>query len=119
MTGPPNGNIAPPGYYMLFLINNAGVPSVAKFVQVSTAPADVPPTGTITTPATSTITINQGQSVTFAGTGTATDWNDHRIFVVDSRWFTSDEFHAKSRCSDILRLQVLTRPPLPLLILPA
>jgi Domain of unknown function (DUF1929)/Legume lectin domain/PKD domain len=71
VTGPPNGNVAPPGYYMLFLINNAGVPSVAKFVQVSTAPADIPPTGTITSPATSTATVNQGQSVTFAGSGTA------------------------------------------------
>jgi Domain of unknown function (DUF1929)/Legume lectin domain/PKD domain/Glyoxal oxidase N-terminus/Quinohemoprotein amine dehydrogenase, alpha subunit domain III len=71
VTGPPNGNIAPPGYYMLFLINNAGVPSIAKFVQVSTAPTDVPPTGTITSPATPTIAINQGQSVTFAGSGTA------------------------------------------------
>lgn len=72
VTEPPNGNVAPPGYYMLFLINNAGVPSLAKFVQVSTAPTDVPPTGTITSPATSTVTINQGQSVAFAGTGTAT-----------------------------------------------
>jgi Domain of unknown function (DUF1929)/Legume lectin domain/PKD domain/Quinohemoprotein amine dehydrogenase, alpha subunit domain III len=72
VTGPPSGNIAPPGYYLLFLINNAGVPSIAKFVQVSTAPTDLPPTGTITSPATPTITINQGQSVPFAGTGTAT-----------------------------------------------
>jgi hypothetical protein len=71
VTGPPSGNIAPPGYYMLFLIDNAGVPSIAKFVQVSKAPTDVPPTGTITTPAASTVTINQGQSVTFAGTGAA------------------------------------------------
>jgi hypothetical protein len=71
VTGPPNGNIAPPGYYMLFLINNAGVPSVAKFVQLSTAPADVPPTGIITSPATATVNINQGQTVTFAGAGTA------------------------------------------------
>jgi len=71
VTGPPTKNIAPPGYYLLFLINNAGVPSVAKFVQVSTAPTDVPPTGTITTPA-ADISIPQGQSVTFAGTGTAT-----------------------------------------------
>jgi len=71
VTGPPNGNIAPPGYYMLFLINKAGVPSVAKFVQVSSAPTDVPPTGTITAPATD-VSIPQGQSVTFAGSGTAT-----------------------------------------------
>jgi hypothetical protein len=70
VTGPPNGNVAPPGYYMLFLINNAGVPSIAKFVQVSAAPTDVPPTGTITTPATD-VSIPQGGTVTFAGSGTA------------------------------------------------
>jgi hypothetical protein len=35
VTAPPNGNIAPPGYYMLFILNSAGVPSVASFVQVS------------------------------------------------------------------------------------
>jgi len=70
VTGPPNGNIAPPGYYMLFLINISGVPSVAKFVQVSKAPTDTPPKGTITSPA-SDIVIAPGQSVTFAGTGTA------------------------------------------------
>ena len=35
ITGPPNGNIAPPGYYMLFLLNSSGVPSLAKFVQVT------------------------------------------------------------------------------------
>ena len=28
VTAPPNANIAPPGYYMLFLVNNSGVPSV-------------------------------------------------------------------------------------------
>ncbi len=70
VTGPPNGNIAPPGYYMLFIINNSGVPSVAQFVQVSKTPTDIPPTGTITSPATD-ITIAPGQSVTFAGTGNA------------------------------------------------
>jgi hypothetical protein len=32
--GPPNGNVAPPGPYMLFLINSAGVPSTAKIVTV-------------------------------------------------------------------------------------
>ncbi|HEY8714512.1 MAG TPA: choice-of-anchor D domain-containing protein [Candidatus Acidoferrum sp.] len=71
VTGPPNGNIAPPGYYMLFLIDNNGVPSVANFVQISTAPADVPPTGTITSPATDPVAIQTGQTVTFAATGSA------------------------------------------------
>jgi uncharacterized membrane protein len=35
VTAPPNGNIAPPGYYMLFLLNSSGVPSVATFVQLT------------------------------------------------------------------------------------
>jgi hypothetical protein len=34
-SAPPNGNIAPPGYYMLFILNNSGVPSVAALVQVT------------------------------------------------------------------------------------
>jgi uncharacterized membrane protein len=37
VTGPPNANIAPPGYYMLFILNSSGVPSVAKFIQVGQA----------------------------------------------------------------------------------
>jgi len=36
VTAPVNANLAPPGYYMLFLINNKGVPSVAQFVQLGT-----------------------------------------------------------------------------------
>lgn len=72
VTAPPNSNIAPPGYYMLFLLNNTGVPSVAQFVELTPAPADVPPTGTITSP-TSNVTITAGQSVSFSGTGNDPD----------------------------------------------
>src|SRR5437667_9450070 len=72
VTGPPNGNIAPPGYYMLFILNSAGVPSVATMVQVSLPANDVPPTGTITNPA-SNVTISTGQSVTYSGTGNDPD----------------------------------------------
>jgi hypothetical protein len=32
---PASGNIAPPGFYMLFVVNNQGVPSEAKFVAIS------------------------------------------------------------------------------------
>jgi hypothetical protein len=39
VTAPPNSNVAPPGYYMLFLLNSSGVPSVATFMQL-TAGAD-------------------------------------------------------------------------------
>src|SRR5437762_4540387 len=38
VTAPPNGDIAPPGYYLLFLLNSAGVPSVGAFVQLASAP---------------------------------------------------------------------------------
>jgi hypothetical protein len=72
ITAPPNGNIAPPGYYMLFLLNKTGVPSVSKMIQLSTAPGDTPPTGSITSPA-ANVTINASQSVSYAGSGTAPD----------------------------------------------
>lgn len=32
---PGDGNIAPPGYYMLFIVDGDGVPSVANFVRIS------------------------------------------------------------------------------------
>jgi hypothetical protein len=41
VTGPPNGGVTPPGYYMLFVVDSAGVPSVAKIVQVAKSPAPV------------------------------------------------------------------------------
>lgn len=37
LTSPPNSTVAPPGYYMLFILNSAGVPSVAQFVQLCPA----------------------------------------------------------------------------------
>jgi hypothetical protein len=35
LQAPPGPNIAPPGYYLLFLLNGLGVPSVAEFVQLA------------------------------------------------------------------------------------
>ena len=37
MQAPANANIAPPGYYMLFVVNTNGVPSVASFVRFPAA----------------------------------------------------------------------------------
>lgn len=34
ISAPDDANIAPPGYYMLFLVSDAGVPSVAEYVRV-------------------------------------------------------------------------------------
>ena len=38
-TAPANANIAPAGYYMLFITDNVGVPSVAKMIKVQQKPA--------------------------------------------------------------------------------
>jgi galactose oxidase len=72
VTAPPNSNIAPPGYYLLFLLNASGVPSVAQFVQLTPTPGDIPPTGTIANPA-SNVTIAAGQPVFFSGSGSDPD----------------------------------------------
>jgi hypothetical protein len=50
VTAPPNGNAAPPGHYLLFVLNSAGVPSIGKIIQLSGAappppPPPPPPTG--------------------------------------------------------------------------
>jgi hypothetical protein len=42
-TVPANVNVAPPGYYMLFILNGAGVPSVAKMVRIDPTMAPPPP----------------------------------------------------------------------------
>lgn len=69
---PPNSNVAPPGYYMLFILNNSGVPSIASFVQVINNPTDQPPKGKITAPS-GTMTIEAGQAVNFGATAFDTD----------------------------------------------
>jgi hypothetical protein len=51
--GPANANIAPPGPYMLVVVDNAGVPSVAKMITVSASGA---PSVALTRPAGETLT---------------------------------------------------------------
>jgi hypothetical protein len=41
-TAPANSNVTPPGWYMLFVLNSAGVPSVASWVHVAGKTLDVP-----------------------------------------------------------------------------
>jgi hypothetical protein len=41
VTGPPNGGVAPPGHYMLFIVDATGVPSIARMVQVAKGPSPV------------------------------------------------------------------------------
>jgi hypothetical protein len=63
VTAPPNGNIAPPGYYMIFLLNAAGVPSVGTFVQIS-ASAPAPDFSLSASPAAQTVIASQSTTYT-------------------------------------------------------
>jgi len=72
VTAPPNGNIAPPGYYMLFILDSAGVPSIATFVHLTASAANQAPSATITAPA-GNVTVSAGQSVSFSGSGSDSD----------------------------------------------
>jgi galactose oxidase-like protein/Big-like domain-containing protein/Kelch motif protein len=50
-TAPANANVAPPGIYMLFVVGNDGVPSVAKMVTVTTGTTNAAPGVSLTGPA--------------------------------------------------------------------
>jgi hypothetical protein len=79
---PANGNLAPPGYYMLFLLNGNGVPSVARFVRF---PA---PSGDLVAPTAPTALSASGGigTVTLSWTGSVDNvavshYNVHRSVV--------------------------------------
>src|SRR4029453_15892462 len=73
LTTPPDGDVAPPGYYMLFLVDSRGVPSGAQSIQLTpyTTP---PPTGVITSPVADT-TIVAGSSLVFGTTSNAAQYS--------------------------------------------
>ena len=67
VVSPPNARVAPPGYYMLFLLNAQGVPSVSRWVRLDPSAPDRPPIGGGPPPRTLTVTPPTG-----TGTGTIT-----------------------------------------------
>jgi len=70
VTMPANANIAPPGYYMLFVLNGSGVPSTASIIQMSATAASV---GTVTGKVTNTAGAPiSGASVSLGGNGAIT-----------------------------------------------
>ena len=83
VTAPPNGNIAPPGYYMLFILNSNGVPSVAKFVQVVSSGSSPPPAVNFVQQNNQTSTSASSLAVAYSGAQAAGNlnvvavgWND-------------------------------------------
>jgi hypothetical protein len=68
VTAPASGNLCPPGYYMLFVLDGNGVPSVARMIRVDLPP----PTPTPTPTATATATPTRTPTATATPTSTAT-----------------------------------------------
>jgi len=67
VSAPINANIAPPGYYMIHVLNGSLVPSTAKIIKIPGTGSDTtPPTVTITSPA-NNATVPAG-NVTVSGT---------------------------------------------------
>jgi len=83
---PANENIAPPGYYMLFIVNTSGVPSVAKIVQItgSTFTNTPTPIPSITPTPTATPTVGPGGTITLtAQVAASTDDANEESGAVD------------------------------------
>jgi hypothetical protein len=68
-TAPANANVAPPGPYMLFIIDANGVPSIARMVSVQ---GDSPPVVTLTQP-TNGATFTSPATVNLAATASDAD----------------------------------------------
>jgi concanavalin A-like lectin/glucanase superfamily protein/Big-like domain-containing protein/galactose oxidase-like protein len=85
LDGPANANVAPPGWYMLFLLDENGVPSVSKIVQIKPAPDTTAPTAPTGLAATT-----QGANVNVSWTA-ATDnvgVTEYRVFRSTTADFT-------------------------------
>ena len=79
---PSSGNLAPPGHYMLFIVNSDGVPSVASFVRVAAVGDTTPPTVALTAPSpgatvsgTVTVSATASDNVAVAGVQFLLDGN--------------------------------------------
>ena len=66
VTMPANGNACPPGFYMLFILNSNGVPSLAHFISVNSS-NPLPPSAPLSFAATATSTSSVSLSWTANG----------------------------------------------------
>ena len=90
-TIPGNANVAPPGYYMLFIVNDAGVPSVAHMLRLDPTaspppppppPPNQPPTVSLTSPANGA-TFAQPAKIDLAATASDPDGSVTKVGFYD------------------------------------
>src|SRR5687767_1135964 len=73
-TAPPNGSLCPPGYYMLFVINGSGVPSVGRMIRV------IPPATTLpAAPSALTATAGSPTRIELAWTDNASNEEGFKV----------------------------------------
>ena len=75
VTPPSVGEVAPPGHYMLFLLNGAGVPSIAPIVRLSAATVPSPPAA----PTNLTATAASSSQINLSWTDNASDEAGFRV----------------------------------------
>jgi hypothetical protein len=81
VTAPINNKLAPPGYYLVHVLNSAGVPSVGKFIKIPGSadnpppppPDTIDPTVAVTSPANGATISGPSTGVTINVAGTASD----------------------------------------------
>ncbi len=67
VSAPLNGKIAPPGYYMIHVLNSAGVPSTARIIKIPGTAS--PPPGDTTSPSVNIATPADGGTISGPSTG--------------------------------------------------
>jgi hypothetical protein len=74
VAAPADGNLCPPGHYMLFILNGNGVPSVAKIIKIDQAAA----TGSLV----ATVTSDNSYDLYFNGgyRGSGSDWTQAQTY---------------------------------------
>jgi hypothetical protein len=77
VTAPADPNLCPPGYYQLFLLNSAGVPSLSKMIRIG---PNQPPVAVATASATVEATGVSGASVLLNATASTDAENDLATF---------------------------------------
>ena len=75
VTAPAAGEVAPPGDYMLFLLNTSGVPSIARMVRLGRDAAPAPPTA----PTNLTATAASSSRIDLSWTDTSSNESGFRI----------------------------------------
>jgi hypothetical protein len=80
VTAPVNANVCPPGYYMLFILNGNGVPSVSKMIRID---ANTAPNANAGSNQTVEAAAAAGTLVTLNGTGSTDGENN----IATYQWF--------------------------------